>query len=90
VISAADLERAERILQVTYRDAELPAQLRGMEVEIEAFNNFLRARQDTIQEHYQQAYRAADPRLHQAYNTLLMHFFLVGVVCGRSEKREII
>jgi len=89
MITASDLERAERILQIVYREREVPGQLRNAQVDIEAFNNFLRARQETIQEAHTIAYRRADPRIHQAYNTLLMHFFLVGVVCGRDEHKEI-
>lgn len=91
MIKGEDIERAERILQVTYREQELPRQLASAEVDFADFNNWLSQRRERgIQKHYNLAYRAADPRLHSAYATLLMHFFLVGLVCGRSEGGEIL
>jgi hypothetical protein len=90
MVSAEDIARAERILQIVYREKEVPRQLRESEVDYDAFNSWLLAREDTIQRAHQITYRRTDPRIIQAFNTLLMHFFLVGLVCGRDETREIV
>lgn len=86
VVGGEQIERAERILQVTYREDSVPAQLRASEVDMEAFTTWLGHRKDTAFAHYYAAYRSMDPRIEQAFNTLLMHFFLVGLVAGRDER----
>jgi hypothetical protein len=90
MVGAAELERAERILQIVYQENDAPAQLRNSEVEIEAFNTWLGHRKDSAFKHYYRAYKNMDPRLDQAFNTLLMHFFLVGLVAGRDERVGIV
>lgn len=90
MITAGDIERAERILQIIYREREAPRQLREMEVDIESFNNWLAAREDVVQRNHAVQFRRTDPRIRQAYATLLMHFFLVGLVCGRDDTKEIV
>lgn len=90
MIDAADIERAERILQITYREREAPRQLRQAEVEIESFNKWLQARLEVLDRSHPVHYRRTPPQVIQAYNTLLMHFFLVGLVCGRDEAKEIV
>lgn len=90
MITAEDIARAERILQIVYREREVPRQLRQAEVEIDAFNNWLVSREESISRTHPIQYRRVDPRVRQGYNTLLMHFFLVGVVCGRNETQEIV
>lgn len=90
MIAATDIERAERILQIVYREREMPRQLREAEVEIEAFNKWLQARLDVLGRTHPVHYRRTSPQVVQAYNTLLMHFFLVGLVCGRDESKEIV
>lgn len=89
MIGAEEIERAERILQVTYQEGDTPAQLRDMEVEIGAFNAWLEARKGSAMNPYFRAYKNMDPRLEPAWNVLLMHFFLVGIVAGRDERSPI-
>jgi hypothetical protein len=86
MVGPEQIERAERILQVTYQENDAPAQLRQMEVEIEAFNTWLDHRKGSAMKHYYRAYKNTDPRIESAFNTLLMHFFLVGLVAGRDER----
>lgn len=90
MIQASEIERAERILQITYREREAPRQLRQAEVEVEAFNKWLQARLDVLDRTHPVHNRRVPPQIRQAYNTLLMHFFLVGLVCGRDETKEIV
>jgi hypothetical protein len=90
MIDSEQIQRSERILSIIYREREVPRQLRQAEVDIDAFNTWLAARLETIAKHHQIPYRRTDPRIIQAYNTLLMHFFLVGVTCGRDETKEIV
>jgi hypothetical protein len=86
VVDGAQIERAERILQVTYQEESVPRQLLLHEVVMEDFTNWLDHRKGSAFKHYYQAYKGMDPRIEQAFNTLLMHFFLVGLVCGRDER----
>lgn len=89
MIDAEQLERAERILQIVYGQHGVPDQLRKMEVEIESFNKFIQHRTDTCQSQRPIHWRRTPPQVHQMYNTLLLHFFLVGLICGRDEKARI-
>lgn len=86
MVTGESIERAERILQVTYREGTVPGQLMAMEVDQEAFNIWLGHRKQSAFKHYWAAYKSTDPRIEQAFNTLLMHFFLVGLVAGRDER----
>lgn len=86
MIGGGEIERAERILQITYREESVPRQLSDQEVVMEDFTNWLSHRKASAFEHYYRAYKNMDPRIEQAFNTLLMHFFLVGLVCGRDER----
>lgn len=86
MVGADQIERAERILQIVYKEQSVPSQLAQAEVEQEAFDNWLNHRVGSAMRHYARAYQNSDPRLKGAYNTLLMHFFLVGLVAGRDER----
>jgi hypothetical protein len=86
MIDGEAMERAERMLQITYTNAEdMPRQLTGLEVDHDAFATWMGHRKGSAMRHYADAHRAMDPRLEAAFNTLLMHFFLVGIVAGRNE-----
>lgn len=88
-ILLGDIERAEKILQVIYGDQNIPRQLQSMQIDREAFDAWINHRKQSAFKHYFKAYKEMDPRIEAAFNTLLMHFFLVGVVCGRDEVQEI-
>lgn len=88
MIAAEEIERAERILQVTYQEQDAPAQLRSMEVNREAFDMWIGQRKESAFKRYWGAYKSMDPRIEAAFNTLLMHFFLVGLVAGRFESEN--
>lgn len=88
MIDARAIERAETTLQVVY-GASLDRQLENLQVDREAFDNALQHGKGAIQRHYGETYRSMDPRLEAAFNTLLMHMFLTGVICGRNSIREI-
>jgi len=73
-----------------YTTAEnMPNQLREMNVDHEAFMQWIGHRKESAFRHYWRAYKNVDPRVEAAFNTLLMHFFLVGLVTGRGEGSKI-
>ena len=84
-VNLQDIEKAERVLQVSYGDQNIPRQLQSLEVNREAFDAWINHRKESAFKHYFKAYKDTDPRIEAAFNTLLMHFFLVGLVCGRGE-----
>jgi hypothetical protein len=89
VIGAEDIERAERTLQIVYRDKNMIRQLENLQVSREAFDNFLRELVEIQRGYYRDAMARMDPNLEASYNTMLMHFFLVGVIAGRNSERVI-
>jgi hypothetical protein len=90
VIGANELARAEQVLQVAYGQPDYGRQLSALQVEREAFDNLLHRRVGKVQNQYKKEWKAMDPRMEPALNTLFMHFFLVGVVAGRHSEREIV
>lgn len=89
MIGPDEIERAERMLQLVYGGTpDAPRQLSNLEIEREAFDQFLTHRINTLRKSHDRAWRAMDPRLEPAINTLLMHFFLTGVVAGRFDAKE--
>lgn len=85
IVTGEEIERAERILGIIYQENSVPRQLINARVEMTDFHNFLQNRVKTASARHTIAWSRVDPRVHQAYNTLLMHFFLVGLIIGRSE-----
>lgn len=88
MIGAGAIERAETTLQVAY-GASLDRQLEALQVEREAFDAFVQHAKGVIQKNYGDTYRSMDPRLEAAFNTLILHSFLTGIICGRNSIREI-
>ena len=89
VINAERLTRAERVLQVAYNQPTIDRQLESMQVDKEAFDMLLKRRVANVRANYPREWKAMDPRLEPALNTLFMHFFLVGLVAGRTAVKEI-
>jgi hypothetical protein len=85
MVTSEEIERAERILSIIYEENSTPRQLKKVEVEIADFNNWLVSRTEAARDTRRIKWGQTDPRVHQAYNTLLMHFFLCGLVIGRAE-----
>jgi len=71
------------IYGVSANDA--PRQMRSLEIDGDAFDVFLQHRINTLRKHHDRAWKAMDPRIEPAINTLLFHFFLVGVISGRAD-----
>lgn len=90
MITGEQIERAERILAITYQTTDIPAQLRAHEVELESFNKWLTFNEERIEKNHRLAYRSSNPQLRAAYRTVMMHAFLVGLVVGRMKEREIV
>lgn len=88
MITASDLDRAERVLRIVYGD-DLGRQLEALQVDREAVDNLVQHGWDVIDNHYRSALRAIDPRLQAAINTLLLHCLLVGMIAGRNSVRVI-
>lgn len=90
MINAEALARAETVLQVAYTSMpDYGRQLSAMEVEREAFDNLLQRRVGHVKKQYP-SWKTMDPQLEPALNTLFMHFFLVGIVAGRHQARELV
>lgn len=88
MIGSAEMERAEKTLQVVY-GGDLGRQLGALRIEREALDNVLEHCIRVIDRHYTQARRAMDPRLGSAYNTMMVHLFLMGVIAGRNSARVV-
>lgn len=86
MVNLEELYQAEQILQTIYGEQNIPRQFNNLEVNREAFDAWLTHRKESAFKHYHRAYHDIDPRIEAAFNTLLMHFFLVGLVCGRSDR----
>jgi hypothetical protein len=90
MINAEALARAETVLQVAYAGApDYGRQLSALEVEREAFDNLLQRRVGHVKREYP-AWKTMDPKIEPAINTLFMHFFLVGLIAGRHQARELV
>lgn len=91
MISSEELERAEKALQLIYgvSPTSMERQLAHINVDREAFEQWHQHRISSAVRHYWASYKRMDPRLEAAYNTLLMHFFLVGIICGREEAKRL-
>lgn len=91
VIGAREIETAEQMLSAVYGSTpeNAPRQLNNLEVDREAFDQLLSHRLNTLKARYSRAWQAMDPTLEPAINTLLMHFFLCGLVAGRIDAREL-
>lgn len=87
MIDSEAIERAEQVLQVVYRDPNYERQLEAYEVQREAFDNWLEARKEGVRKHYNDAWASMDPVLEPALNTLFMHIFLTGIICGKNIQR---
>jgi len=88
MITGEDIERAERMLSIIYEENSVPRQMQQSEVDLDSFNNFLQSRVGLAHDRQPVQWRKVDPRVHHAYNTLLMHFFLVGLTIGRTQEAE--
>jgi len=89
VINSEALARAETVLQVAYQGyPDYGRQLEAMTVEREAFDNLLQRRVGIVKREYP-SWKTMDPKIEPALNTLFMHFFLVGLIAGRHQAREL-
>jgi len=90
VIGSEQIEKAEIMLQAIYGASPDDAmrQLGNLEVDRDAFDQFLQHRIGTLRNRYNRAWRAMDPAIEPAFNTLLLHFFLTGLVAGRVDARQ--
>lgn len=81
VVRTEEIQTAEAMLGERSRLAGLGlgVQFSRAAVDRETFEKFLTFRMDLWREEYADV----DPRVEPIVNTLLMHFFLVGVLCGR-------
>lgn len=86
MIGAEQIERAEKVLQVVYKADTLDRQLTDLQVDPDAFDNFI----TELRVMMHARYTDLDPRLLPAINTLFGHGFLVGVICGRAAAKEIV
>jgi len=89
LIDSEMIERAETFLQIIYGGTpdSLPRQMQNLQVSLESYQNFHQHRIETLRGRYRRSWHAMDPRLEPAINTLLTHFFMVGLVSGRLEEK---
>jgi hypothetical protein len=88
MIGSAELERAERTLQVVY-GGRIDRQLEAFRVDRAAYDNFLAQNWEVLRGRYEESFTKMDPRLEPAFNTIFTHCFFVGMVAGRNQGREI-
>lgn len=84
MIAGEDIERAERHLMRPI-GIDVPAaapQFSRAQVKQEDFDNFLKHHHDTLVKHAPDM----DPRFDGVINVMLRHFFLVGVLAGRTDR----
>jgi hypothetical protein len=86
MIGASEIEAAEKTLQVV-QGQQLPIQLEMLRTESEAIDNFVFGLKETVKRRYGDAWGQMDPRLEPAINTMMVHCYQVGLVCGRNEER---
>jgi len=89
MIASHEVERAEQVLKVIY-GGDLERQLEHLQVDREVIANMVSHCWEIIDRHYKGSRSAMDPRLTAPINTMLVHFFLVGVVAGKNAEREIL
>ena len=89
MIDSHAIERAEHTLKVIYGGSSLDRQLSAFQIDRGAFDNFLAHNTGVIKQRYGNAWHEMDPRLEPAINTMLVHFFLAGLICGHNEIRTI-
>lgn len=89
MIGATEIERAERTIRVLYREPSVIIQMENLQVDREAFNQWLTSLLDVQANYHRDAMLRMNTRLQASYNTLLMHMFLVGIVAGRNSERVI-
>lgn len=87
MVNGEDIVAAEKTLQIVYGGDPGRSLLR-MEVDRDAFDGFVSEKRGQLIKRYGNAWHEMDPRLEPAINTLLVHFFLVGLVCGHNEMRR--
>lgn len=87
MISAEDIQAAERTLQIVY-GGHFDRSMEAFRVDLDAFNNFIQDRMGIIKRRYSSAWGEMDPRIEPALNTVAGHAFLVGVICGRNQIRS--
>jgi hypothetical protein len=80
MIRANDIGHAERILSIFVQEDDVAPQFEHCMVDRDAFENFLKDRTTLMKKRYPNM----DPRIEPMLNTMLMHFFFVGVLCGRG------
>lgn len=88
LIGSAELERAERTLQVVY-GGRIDRALEALKVDNDAWNNFLRANWALLKGRYPDAFKNMDPRVEPAFNTIMTHCLFIGVVSGHNQIRSI-
>jgi hypothetical protein len=86
MVNGGDIQAAERTLRIVY-GGPLDRQLGRLAIDRDAFERFVGEKVAQVKTRYPGAWQEMDPRLEPAINTLLVHFFLTGLICGHNEMR---
>jgi hypothetical protein len=89
LIASAELERAERTLQVVY-GGDSSRQFDALRVDRDAWNSFLQANWALLRARYPDAFENLDPRVEPAFNTIMTHCLFTGMIVGHNQAREIV
>lgn len=82
MVTAQDIEKVEKRFKIRGEIAGIRAVYTTADVDSDAMAAFV---QHHVKGTLVKAVPDMDPRIEPALNTLLAHFFLVGVVCGRED-----
>jgi hypothetical protein len=82
MINAEDITAAERVLSIMNDQGTraMDPQMRALQVDGEAYAHFLEDRMILLKRHIKVINAKHEP----AFNTMLTHFFLVGLIAGRG------
>jgi hypothetical protein len=84
MINAENIEAAERVLSIMNDQGtrEMDPQMSALQVDGDAYAHFLENRMILLKRHLKVINAAHEPAL----NTMLTHFFLIGLIAGRGVK----
>lgn len=85
MIGAEEIATAEKLLKIVVGDGmDVPGQFAHYQIDRVAYENFHQQMMSLMIARCQQSGTVIPRTLIPVLNTLLMHHFLVGVVCGRQ------
>ena len=89
MIGASDINQAERLLRIVVGDGmDVPGQFSHYQIDRMAYENYHQEQMSLLIRRSQEINAPIPQKLVPTINTLMVHHFLVGFVCGRSSPIE--